>query len=156
MVNHPNRRKGGYAGGWTAGVTEERQRVMALAKLPLTRGRLLYAINQGEDALEFGDMAEGDLYSDLIALCRAIESHCRVETQETKGNPTAHAAEGKALRARMQVLLAKFEDEAPTPLNADLIETLREYGHHQIWCLNPDDPECQCGWNQARLTLCRG
>lgn len=44
--------------------------------------------------------------SELLAVCRAIESHCRVETPETRGNVKAHTAEGHALRARMQAAIA--------------------------------------------------
>lgn len=49
---------------------------------------------------------------DLLAACQAIEAHCRVETPETRGNPAAHAAEGKRLREQMRVAIAKAEGKS--------------------------------------------
>lgn len=46
---------------------------------------------------------------ELLAVCKELEAHLRVETPETRGNPVAHAAEGRALRGRMNAAIAKAE-----------------------------------------------
>lgn len=45
--------------------------------------------------------------SELLAVCEAIESHCKVENDKVKGNLDAHMAEGRALRIRLQSVIGK-------------------------------------------------
>lgn len=51
-----------------------------------------------------------DAHREMASILSDLEAHCRVETPETKGNPVAHAAEGKAIRERVQSMLSRLSE----------------------------------------------